>query len=74
MPEVPPPLPQTLRRRWVQFIKQPYEVDPLLCPRCAGEMRIIAFIDQQEVIEKILRHLVPWLPRAHDPPEATEGA
>ena len=33
-----------------------HEADPLLCPQCGGAMRIIAFIDQPEVIEKILTH------------------
>ena len=39
------------------MIKQVYEVDPLVCPRCAGPIRIIAFIEQAAVIEKILTHL-----------------
>jgi hypothetical protein len=33
------------------------EVDPLVCPKCAGEMRIISFIYQRHVIRKILEHL-----------------
>ncbi|MBI4382354.1 MAG: hypothetical protein HY574_14345 [candidate division NC10 bacterium] len=36
--------------------KHVYEVAPLLCPQCGGTMRIIALIDQPEVIEKILSH------------------
>ena len=44
------------------MIKQVYEVDPLLCPKCGGEMKIIRFIErrQSEVIEKILRHCGMW--------------
>ena len=34
-----------------------YEVDPLACPRCGAEMRVIAFIVDQDVVDKILRHL-----------------
>jgi len=30
--------------RLTHFIKQAYEADPLVCPRCTGPMRIIAFI------------------------------
>ena len=30
------------KRAWARLIKQVYEVDPLVCPRCAGVMRIIA--------------------------------
>jgi hypothetical protein len=37
-----------------------YEVDPLVCPRCAGAMRIIAFLEQPEVIAKILTHVGLW--------------
>ena len=37
-----------------------YEVDPLVCPRCGGTMRILAFIEQPEVIAKILTHLGLW--------------
>jgi hypothetical protein len=33
------------------------EVDPLTCPKCQGRIRIIAFIEDGEVIEKILKHL-----------------
>ena len=35
-------------------IKQVYEIDPLVCPKCYGQMKIIAFIErnQAEVIER----------------------
>ena len=39
------------KRAWARLIKQVYEVDPLVCPRCAGPMRLIAFIEQREVID-----------------------
>ncbi len=43
---------------WAMLIKRMYEVDPLACPSCSGQMKVIAFIEppQQDVIEKILRH------------------
>ena len=31
--------------RWAMLIKHVYEVDPLSCPRCATEMKVVAFID-----------------------------
>jgi len=34
-----------------------YEFDPLTCPRCQGRMKILAFIEYEEVIKKILKHL-----------------
>ena len=34
-----------------------YEVFPLLCPICSGQMRIIAFITEGTQIRKILDHI-----------------
>jgi len=31
-----------------------------LCPRCSGAMRLIAFIEAPDIIEKILKHLGLW--------------
>jgi len=49
---------RALRRSWAQLIKRVYEVDPLLCPKCGGEIRIIAFITDNDVVDAVLRHLV----------------
>jgi len=49
---------RALRRHWAEMIKRVYEVDPLVCERCGGEMEIIAFIIDHQVVDKILRHLV----------------
>jgi hypothetical protein len=46
--------------KWRELIKKVWEADPLLCPHCSREMRIVALIDDWEVIEKILRHLGLW--------------
>ena len=35
-------------------------VDPLKCPKCQGKMQILAFIEGEELIEKILKHLGLW--------------
>ena len=41
---------------------------PSLTPKCQGEMRIISFIGQPEVIKKILDHLGLW-EESHSPPD-----
>lgn len=56
------------RQNWARLIQKVYEVDPLVCPKCQGEIRIIAFIDNEQVIRKILSHLGLWETRSHDPP------
>lgn len=56
------------------LIQKIYEVDPLICPKCQGMMRMIAIIDDGVVIRKILTHLNLWdvkrkpSPRAHGAP------
>jgi hypothetical protein len=58
------------RMTWAALIKCVYEVDPLKCPKCGGEMRIISFIEETAVIEKILRHCGLWRePPIRPPPE-----
>ncbi len=59
---------------WARLIKQVSEVDPLVCPHCGGTMRILAFIEQPEVITKILTHLALWPAPAHSPPVAGRAA
>ena len=56
------------RKNWARLIQKIYLADPLLCPKCNGKMRIIAFIEEEAVIRKILIHLDQWLPGNHDPP------
>jgi hypothetical protein len=57
------------RKNWARLIRKIYEVDPLLCPKCHGAMRIIAFIEEQPVIKKILLHLGLLQTHNHDPPK-----
>jgi len=63
--------------KWRELIKKIWEADPLLCPKCQKEMRIVSLIDERAAIERILRHLGLWeqgvrvLP-ARAPPELVE--
>jgi hypothetical protein len=50
--------------------KKIYEVDPLTCPKCSGEMKVISVIEDEEVIKKILKHLGLWDSKARPPPKA----
>lgn len=53
------------RRRWAQLLARVYEVHPLRCPACHGEMRILAFLTDPGVVRPILRPLrIP----EHPPP------
>lgn len=56
MPENDTSYRRKCRMTWAALIKCVYEVDPLKCPKCGGEMKIVGFIEEAAVIEKILRH------------------
>jgi len=63
------PFRRKCRITWAALIKAVYEVDPLKCPKCGGTMKIVAFIEDARVIEKILRHCELWkIPESHPPP------
>jgi hypothetical protein len=61
--------PTEASRRWAALLQQIFEVDPLACPACHGTMRIVAFITQASVINRILTHL-----RTRAAPAAYPGA
>jgi len=42
------------RKNWVRLIQKIYHVDPLLCPKCNGSMRIISYIEDDAIIKKTL--------------------
>jgi hypothetical protein len=55
------------RKNWARLIQKIYEIDPLTCPKCQDQMRIIAFIEDEEVIKTILKHLGLWEAKAPFP-------
>jgi hypothetical protein len=48
--------PTEATRRWAALLQQMFEVDPLACPTGHGPMRVVAFITQVSVIDRILAH------------------
>ena len=66
-----------VRLSWVKLLKRVFEIDMEHCANCGGELKIIAAIFEQAVIEKILTHLglkekAP--PRAPDRGRALQAA
>jgi hypothetical protein len=45
---------KAFRKSWARLIQKIYEVDPLICPKCKGKMRIISSIEDPSVIRDIL--------------------
>ena len=43
---------------WALRLKRVFNIDVSVCPKCGGEARVIASIEDQAVIDKILAHLM----------------
>jgi hypothetical protein len=68
-------LPRATRIVWALLLARIYEVLPLLCSACGGEMRVLAFITDPPVVHAVLLHLglphrPPPLTPARGPPQA----
>jgi hypothetical protein len=73
-PEPGPPPASPARIRWAVLLARIYEVLPLLCPACGGQMKILAFLTDPPVVRAILLHLdlphrPPPLSPARGPPQ-----
>ena len=69
-PTLSPARKAALRRRWADLIRRVYEVDPLLCERCGGQLRVIGFITEPRIIGKVLEHLEKRDRHSRAPPPA----
>jgi hypothetical protein len=53
---------------WAEMIRKLYEVDPLCCASCGGQMRIISFIEEPKIIDRIIAHLKLTFDAERPPP------
>jgi len=42
---------------WAEMIWKVYEADPMVCPQCGGRMKVVAFITEYVVVDRIIDHL-----------------
>lgn len=55
------------------YQKKIWKDDPLICPECQSEMKIISFIENPKNIKKMLKYLNLWEEEsARDPPRPPE--
>ena len=45
------------RASWARLLHKIFEIDPLLCPKCQVEMKIVSVITEPAVIDRILAHI-----------------
>ena len=74
--DVVSPIERHAAMSWAQRLKRVFNIDIEVCGRCGGSARVIACIEDQDVIDRILAHLrekeqdVPTLPLLVPPPRA----
>ena len=49
--------PNMHKQAWPRLHAKVYKVDPLVCPKCGSDMKIITVIQDPDEIKKILTHL-----------------
>ena len=57
LPLLPEPDRPPTSAQWRRLIVKIWESDPLTCPDCGAEMKVVSFIEDRRVVERILRHL-----------------
>jgi len=56
---------------WAEMIRKVYEVDPMVCPQCGGQMKVIAFLTDYPVVDRIIHHLkLTFVAEKPPPPQA----
>jgi hypothetical protein len=68
-----PPTPCHVAMNWARRLKRVFGIDIEVCARCGGKLRIIASIEEREVIAQILTYLAHANPEQYQP-ELPPGA
>ena len=55
----------------MQYERCSLEIEPLACPTCQARLRIVAFITDPRVVDRILAHLRRTRPGLFPPPRAS---
>jgi hypothetical protein len=50
------------------MIRKVYKIDAMICPRCGGIMKVVAFITEYAVVDRIMEHLKLTFVAAKPPP------
>jgi ribosomal protein S27E len=74
--DVASPIERHAAMTWAQRLKRVFNIDIEVCSRCGGSVRVIACIEDQDIIDRILAHLrnkeqdTPTLPHLVPPTRA----
>jgi hypothetical protein len=57
VPHVPDNPGRDRRTDWAELLKRVWSIDVFVCPDCAGPMRVVSVIQDENVARRILDHL-----------------
>jgi len=60
-----PITPRHVAMTWAQRLKRVFSIEIDTCARCGGKLRVIASIEEPQIIAKILAHLERTAPDQH---------
>jgi hypothetical protein len=58
---------------WAEMIRKVYEVDPIICPKCGGTMKVVALITDYQAVDGIIDHLKLTFSAEKPPPSRVFG-
>ncbi|MGH8474534.1 MAG: hypothetical protein ACRER2_01970 [Methylococcales bacterium] len=78
LPETESGKPSDAASLLAMLIARIYEILPLVCPRCSGELKIVAFLTETDPIQRILIYIgepatPPGIAPARAPPDWIEA-
>jgi hypothetical protein len=72
--EQQPPKRHRYSPSWARLIAKVYQADPLVCGRCGGKLRIVAYVNDALAIRRILAHLGLSPPEVETPRSIREAS
>ena len=78
LPEAGSDKPSSTAYLWAMLMARIYEVFPLVCPQCGGELKIVAFLTEADPIQRLLTYIdepatPPRIAPARTPPDWLEA-
>jgi hypothetical protein len=68
------PAARARRLTWAQLLRRVLEIELLACPTCPARLRIVGFITDPRVVDRILAHLHSTRPGLFPPPRGSPAA
>lgn len=66
-------MPHLPSKSWTEMSRKGYKIDPMVCPKCGGKMKVAAFITDYLAVNQITDHLKLIFVARKSPPSHVIG-